>query len=206
MNNMHEELSFNNSQPGACWDKVPSCIGHPYVSSTNVTPSSFSAVLDSEWPIVLNWPYELYGKSITMHNLDNGTPLGVDVELSSNTSLDNFDYDDSCKDDAENCTLKCESSSAIPLHHSINPYIKEASKYEGHMSEEMRAYIDQSLNAILGTLLNSVTTKLRKDTGVDKNESNSSIIDDNSEGRFASMHPAHDKRKKDKRLKAYWEV
>ena len=206
INNIYEELAFNNYLSGAHWNKMPSCDDHPCVSSTNVTPSSFIAILESEWPIVLNWPYEMCEKSIDMHNLDNGTPLGMDMELCSNISLDNLDYDNSCEDDADNYTLNFQSNSAIPLHHSMHPYIKEISKYESHMSEEMRAYIDQSMNALLGTVVNSVTTQLNKDSEIDNNESKVSIIDDNSQGRFASMYPAHDKRKKDKRLKAYWEV
>ena len=58
MNNMCEILAFTNKTLGACWDNVPSCQNYTFLSSNDVAPSHFTEVLESEWPIVLNCPFE----------------------------------------------------------------------------------------------------------------------------------------------------
>ena len=45
---MHEDLAFNNSPPGVCWDKATSEQSYPVLSTDQVTASSFTDVLESE--------------------------------------------------------------------------------------------------------------------------------------------------------------
>ena len=63
-NQMYEDLVFTNSPPRAHWDNIPSSNNCPQISSNLVNSSSFTDVLKSEWPIVLNWTFELSEKAI----------------------------------------------------------------------------------------------------------------------------------------------
>ena len=77
LNNMHEDLAFNNSQPGVCWGKATSEQSYPVLSTDQVTASSFTDVLESEWTIVLNWSYDMYELAIDMHDVENHASLGM---------------------------------------------------------------------------------------------------------------------------------
>ena len=59
LNKTHEDLAFTNSPPGVCWDKVPVNDSYPVLFTNEVAESSFTDVLQSEWPIVLNWPHRM---------------------------------------------------------------------------------------------------------------------------------------------------
>ena len=203
---MYEDLAFINPPPGVYFDKVPSCEKYPFLSSKEVDPSSFTDVLESEWPIVLNWSFELNEKAIDMHDIDNITPLGIDMELSSNIDIRNFNHVDAFNSDTENFILTCSSARNIPLYHSMHSCIKEIAKYEDSITDEMKDHIETTLNSLLGAVANNAKTKLSNDTNTDKTSKWISQSTSKTEETIQSLYPNHDKRNKDKRLKAYWEV
>ena len=83
-------------------------------SSKDVNSASFIEVLESEWPIVLNWSYEMTEKAISVRHLDDNTSLGISIESSKKMSLECLDYDDSCEPEPEDHTLMCDSEVAMP--------------------------------------------------------------------------------------------
>ena len=94
----------------------------------------------------------------------------------------------------------------MPLYHTMHPCIKEISKCERHVSEDAKAHIDRTLNDLLVMVVGSASTELNQDIDSKKKKSCPSLYNSNNQGHFKSMHPTHDKRKNDARLKAYWEV
>ena len=73
-----------NSLPGTFWDKVPSKHSYPVLSTNEVTESSFADLLQSECLIALNWPLYVTEIAIDIHDADNSTLLGMEMELSNN--------------------------------------------------------------------------------------------------------------------------
>ena len=63
-------------------------------STDQVTASSFTDELESEWPIVLNCSYSMCKLAIDTHDVENHTPFGMEMEFSTNADLSNFDYED----------------------------------------------------------------------------------------------------------------
>ena len=51
------------------------------------------------------------------------------------------------------------------LRRAMHPHIKEIAKCERHISEDVKAHIDRTLNDLLGTVVNSVRTELSQDIG-----------------------------------------
>ena len=83
---------------------------------------------------------------------------------------------------------------------------EKTSKYEAHVTDEFKVDINRKLNDLSRAVVNNATTELI-------NDSNNKIIIshqlhsyDNTNQRFKSMFPSHDKRKNGKRLKFYWEA
>ena len=87
---MHEDLVFTNSPPGVYWDSIPSCNNYPYLSSDLVYHSIFADILQSEWPIELNWSYKSSEKAMNMLDLDNLTPLCMSMDLCNSISLEHL--------------------------------------------------------------------------------------------------------------------
>jgi len=100
----------------------------------------------------------------------------------------------------------CDSGGKVPLYHSMHPCNKEISKYEAHITDDFKAYIDKTLNDLLGAVVNNATIELINDENDKIILSHQSHSNDNSNQRFKSMCPSHVKRKNDKRLKSYWEI
>ena len=119
--------------------------------------------------------------------------------MSDDIELENVELDDCYEPDSKDLTSTCNSGGTMPLHHAMHPYIKETSKYERHISEDVKDYIDRTLNDLLGTVVGSVSAELNQD--IDSTKKNNC-----NEGHLTSMHPTHDKRKNDARLKAYWQA
>ena len=95
-----------------------------------------------------------------MHLVDSIAPLGMDVELSNNIDAEHFDYEDSFDPALENFNFACNSGGKIPLHHSIHSRAKEIAKYEDHVTDEMKDYIDTTLNSLLGAVVNNIKKRL----------------------------------------------
>ena len=140
---------------------------------------------------MLNSSYESNEKAINMRDLDNVTPLGTNAELSDNVLLENVGYDVSYERDTENVTLTRNSGCTIPLHHSMNPCIKEMSKYKDCISGEIKAHTDRTLNDLLGTVVSSISTELNQDIDHSGKNTCQSTCKDNSQGHFNSMFPGY---------------
>ena len=163
-------------------------------------------MLELEWPIVLNWSFELSEKVIDMHDVDNVTPLGMDVELSNNIDIEHLECQDSHVPDADNFTLTCNPVGNVPLYHSMHSHIKKIAKYEDHITDDMKDHIDMTLNSLLGTVVNNAKIDLNNGAHVAGTNKSISNLTDKMDGSIHSLHPNHEKRNKDKRLKAFWEV
>ena len=94
-------------------------------------------------------------------SLDNLTPLGMKMEISNNILLEHLKYDDSHVPESEDFTLTCDSGGEIPLHHTTHYYAK-IFKCEGHIYDNIKACIERTLNALLGTVLRSVSAELNQ--------------------------------------------
>ena len=136
---------------------------------------------------MLNWSYKSNEKSINMRDLDNITPLGMNVELSENISLEIFDYDDSYEPETEDFTLTRNSGCAIPFHHSMHACIKETCKQEDHVSDEIKAHVDLTLNGLLGTVVTSVSTELNQNIDNKNKNTYQSSCNNKCQGHFKSI-------------------
>ena len=161
---MYKDLAFNNSPSGMYWNKVTQEDSYSVISNNNLTALSFTNVLESEWLIVLNWPYNMHEVAVDIHDVENRTLLGMEIELSQNADIVNFDYED--KDmhvaDLTNFEITCDAVRKVPFYHSMNSHIKEIAKYEGYLSVNTKACIDRALNNLLGIAVNSARNELNE--------------------------------------------
>ena len=95
----------------------------------------------------------------------------------------------------DNFELSNDSRNNIPLYHSMLPYMQEIAKCENHLSNDNVDHVHNTLSRLLGTAVNSISSSLCDNS--ENTQSNNAI---------KSLHPNHDTRKKDKRLKAYCEL
>ena len=85
------------------------------------------------------------------------------MELNNNIGLDDTIFEDSFEPDVDDFTLTCNSGGKVPLYHSMRPCIKETSKYESHISEDLKACIDRTLNYLLEAVVINASTELIND-------------------------------------------
>ena len=108
--------------------------------------------------------------------------------------------------DADNFTLTCNAVGNVPLYHSMHSHIKEIAKYEDHITDDMKDHIDMTLNSLLGAVVNNAKIDLNNGANIAGTNKPISQSTDKMDERIQSLHPNHDKRNKDKRLKVCWEV
>ena len=123
--------------------------------------------------------------------------------------MDAFDYEDedTCVADLTNFEIACDAVGKVPFYHSMNSHIKEIAKYEDYLSDDTKARIDRALNNLLGVAVNSARNELNESVLIaGQNHPKKSNDDEHAKGCLESLHPNHDKRTKDKRLKSYWEM
>ena len=155
---------------------------------------------------MLNWPYEMMELAIDMHIVENSTPLDVGMELSNDVELHNLDHEHSCEPNLDNFELTCDAVGKVPLCHSMHSFIKETSKYENHVTEETKLHISQTLTNLLGTVVNRTSTILNDVSSDHEGNVQHPNPKLQTEVLLKSLCPDHDKRKRDKRLKSFWEV
>ena len=126
--------------------------------------------------------------------------------LSNNSELGNFDAEDSYQPGLDDFELTCDALGKVPLHHSVHSFIKQTSNYENHVTDETKTCTHRRLTNFLGSVVNTPSTLLNDNSSKHKDNVQKSNHEENSELSLKWLCPCHDKRKRDKILKSFWEV
>ena len=145
-NKLWESLAFENPvYPGVLYDG-PDADQYPVLSDPAVPVDAFLKVKDSPKPVVLNYSPEMIDTALA-RIAAKLPPAGMSQEVTYAKGhiiddADDFDFGGGDEDDDYDDR---KPAAEEPIYHQLLPHVKEISKREDQLTDEMRVYIDRQM-------------------------------------------------------------